>query len=216
MKAEKKRRLINGSMVAALVAAVAVFGVMLQIEKKALAAYEKAPIYTASREIPKGQMITEENSKEYFKEVMLEKTAIPDTAICNVEQVTGLAARVTVTEGAYLMEDMFEKLNDITAQMSEPVVAGLRADDLYQVVGGVLRAGDRIHIYRVNEEGEAVLAWENVYIQGVFDQSGTTISNDDRNTAAQRINVYLDKKMVEAFYSWLNAGTLRIVKREDV
>ena len=114
------------------------------------------------------------------------------------------------------MEDMFEKLNDITAQMSEPVVAGLRADDLYQVVGGVLRAGDRIHIYRVNEEGEAVLAWENVYIQGVFDQSGTTISNDDRNTAAQRINVYLDKKMVEAFYSWLNAGTLRIVKREDV
>jgi len=216
MKADKKRRLINGSMVAALVAAVAVFGVMLQIEKKALAAYEKAPIYTASREIPKGQMITEENSKEYFKEVMLEKTAIPDTAICNVEQVTGLAARVTVTEGAYLMEDMFEKLNDITAQMSEPVVAGLRADDLYQVVGGVLRAGDRIHIYRVNEEGEAVLAWENVYIQGVFDQSGTTISNDDRNTAAQRINVYLDKKMVEAFYSWLNAGTLRIVKREDV
>lgn len=216
MKAEKKRRLINGSMVAALVAAVAVFGVMLQIEKKALAAYEKAPIYTASREIPKGQMITEENRKEYFKEVMLEKTAIPDTAICNVEQVTGLAARVTVTEGAYLMEDMFEKLNDITAQMSEPVVAGLRADDLYQVVGGVLRAGDRIHIYRVNEEGEAVLAWENVYIQGVFDQSGTTISNDDRNTAAQRINVYLDKKMVEAFYSWLNAGTLRIVKREDV
>ena len=117
MKAEKKRRLINGSMVAALVAAVAVFGVMLQIEKKALAAYEKAPIYTASREIPKGQMITEENSKEYFKEVMLEKTAIPDTAICNVEQVTGLTARVTVTEGAYLMEDMFEKLNDITAQM---------------------------------------------------------------------------------------------------
>ena len=216
MKAEKKRRLINGSMVAALVAAVAVFGVMLQIEKKALAAYEKAPIYTASREIPKGQMITEENRKEYFKEVMLEKTAIPDTAICNVEQVTGLAARVTVTEGAYLMEDMFEKLNDITAQMSEPVVAGLRADDLYQVVGGVLRAGDRIHIYRVNEEGEAVLAWENVYIQGVFDQSGTTISNDDRNTAAQRINVYLDKKMVEAFYSWLNAGTLRIVKREDI
>ena len=33
MKAEKKRRLINGSMVASLVAAVAVFGVMLQMEK---------------------------------------------------------------------------------------------------------------------------------------------------------------------------------------
>ena len=216
MKAERKRRLINGSMVAALVAAVAVFVVMLQIEKNTLAAYEKAPIYTASREIPKGLMITEENWKEYFKEIMLEKSAIPDAAICTVEQISGLVAKVTVTEGAYLMADMFENRNDITAQMTEPVVAGLRAEDLYQVVGGVLRAGDRIHIYVVDEEGEASLAWENVYVQGVFDQSGTAISNDDRNTAAQRINVYLDKKRVEEFYSRLHAGTLRIVKREDV
>ena len=216
MKAEKKRRLINGSMVAALVAAVAVFGAMLQMEKNTLAAYEKAPICTAARQIPKGLMITEENMGEYFKEIMLEKSAIPDTAICNVEQVAGLAAKVTVTEGAFLMEDMFEKRNDITAQMKEPVVAGLRAEDLYQVVGGVLRAGDRIHIYRIDEEGEAALAWENVYVQGVFDQSGTAIANEDRNTAAQRINVYLDKKVVEEFYSQLNAGTLRIVKREDV
>ena len=216
MKAEKKRRLINGSMVAALVAAVAVFVVMLQIEKNTLATYEKAPIYTASREIPKGLMITEDNWNEYFKEIMLEKSAIPDTAICTVEQISGLVAKVTVTEGAYLMADMFENRNDITAQMTEPVVAGLRAEDLYQVVGGVLRAGDRIHIYVVDEEGKASLAWENVYVQGVFDQSGATISNDDRNTAAQRINVYLDKKRVEEFYSRLHAGTLRIVKREDV
>lgn len=216
MKAERKRRLINGSMAAALLAAVAVFGVMLQLEKTTLAAYEKAPIYVASRQIPKGLMITEENRKEYFEEIMLEKSAIPEVAICNAEQVTGLVARVTVTEGAYLMADMFEKRNDITAQMSEPVVAGLRADDLYQVVGGVLRAGDRIHIYRVDEEGEAVLAWENVYVQGVFDQSGTAIPSEDRTTAAQRINVYLDKKVVEEFYSQMHAGTLRIVKREDV
>ena len=116
-----------------------------------------------------------------------------------------------------------ERLLNVPAELieehtvvSEPVVAGLRAEDLYQVVGGVLRAGDRIHIYRVDEEGKAVLAWENVYVQGVFDQSGTAISNEDRNTAAQRINVYLDKKVVEEFYSQLNAGALRIVKREDV
>lgn len=216
MKAEKKRRLINGSMVAALVASVAVFGVMLQMEKNTLAAYEKASIYAASREIPKGQVITEENMEEYFKEVMLEKTSIPDTAVCHVGQVAGLVANITVTEGAYLMEDMFEKLNEITAGMSEPVVAGLRADDLYQVVGGVLRCGDRIHIYRINAEGEAELAWENVFVQGVFDQSGTAIPNEDQITAAQRINVYLDKRVVEEFYSQLSVGNLRIVKREDV
>ena len=35
--------------------------------------------------------------------------------------------------------------------MTQPVVAGFKADDLYQVVGGVLRSGDRINIYQVNE-----------------------------------------------------------------
>lgn len=46
---------------------------------------------------------------------------------------------------------MFTAVNDITKDMTQPVVAGFKADDLYQVVGGVLRSGDRINIYQVNE-----------------------------------------------------------------
>ena len=57
MKAEKKRRLINGSMVAALVAAVAVFTAMLQIEKNIIADISEfkqryTEIEKAIREVP--------------------------------------------------------------------------------------------------------------------------------------------------------------------
>ena len=107
---------------------------------------------------------------------------------------------------------MFESLNEIWEQMEEPVIAGFKADDLYQVVGGTLRPGDRIHVYRVNEDKEAVLIWENVYVAEVFDQTGNRIESDNSNAAAQRINVYLDKADVAPFYAELAAGTLRVVK----
>ena len=96
--------------------------------------------------------------------------------------------------------------------MKEPVVAGFRADDLCQVVGGVLRAGDLIHVYSSEEEQGTFLIWENVYVQQVFDSKGTAIPNEDQATAAQRINVFLDKEDVEDFYSRLDQGTLRVVK----
>lgn len=204
-----------GGMIAALVAAVAVFAVMLQLEKSVLTKYEKGTIYMAIQEIPKGQVISRENCDMYFEERELEKSCIAETALQSPEQIMGLAARFDIEPGVLLTGGMFEKLSDILEEMGEPVVAGFKADDLYQVVGGTLRAGDRIHIYSVSEENETTLIWDNVYVQGVFDQTGTQIANGDTATAAQRINVYMDKADVEAFYSQLASGTLRVVKACD-
>lgn len=201
-----------GGMAAALVAAVAVFVVMLQLEKSALTKYEKGTVYAAAVEIPKGQLITAENMSLYFQEKSLDKSCIPDSALCSPEQVSGLAPVFDIEQGVLLSEGMFETLNDVLDEMKEPVVAGFKAEDIYQVAGGVLRAGDRIHIYSVSEEGQAVLVWNNVYVQEVFDQTGTRIVNGDSVTAAQRINIYLDKKDVEAFYSELANGALRVVR----
>ena len=93
------------------------------------------------------------------------------------------------------------------------MIAGFKAEDLYQVAGGVLRSGDRIHIYSVKEEGkEASSVWKNVFVQQVFDTSGNRISNEDSDTAAQRINIYLAEEDVERFYEQLSAGSLRAVK----
>lgn len=200
-----------GVSLTALIAAAAVFVIMLQVEKSVLSQYEKGEIYTASVSIPKGQLITEDNYQQYFMIRELDAGCIPDTALKMPGQIYGLAAVFDIEPGVLLTTGMFENLENILQDMEEPVVAGFKAEDMYQVAGGTLRAGDRVHIYSITEE-EEILAWERVYIQQVFDASGKSIPNGDKLTAAQRVNVYLDKKDVEAFYRGLAEGSLRVVK----
>lgn len=208
---ESAAKLKTGVSVAALVAAVAMFVILIQMEKSLLAEYEKGTIYTAAVAIPKGQMITEDNYEQYFTAKQLDKSCIPNTAISDPKQIRGLAAVYDVDPGVLLTTGMFQELDHILEGMAEPVIAGFKADDMYQVAGGILRSGDRIHIYSV-KEGETVLAWDSVYIQQVFDASGRSIGNEDKSTVAQRVNVYLDKQDIASFYTGLANGSLRVVK----
>ncbi len=216
MKKEKKKltaaKIWTGSIMAALVAAVAVFVAMLQLEKNMLSQYEKECIYVAEKRIPKGQLITADNWEEYVELREFDKSCIPKTAIKNKTGLENLSATFGIEKGVLLTEEMFVDLEEVTESMAEPVTAGLKAEELYQVAGGILRAGDRIHIYQVNEAGETYPVWTDVFVQQVFDSSGTLISNEDRNSPAQMLNVYLDKKDIETFYTELAKGTLRVVK----
>ena len=111
---------------------------------------------------------------------------------------------------------MLLDLDKMLQDMSEPVVAGFKAEDLYQVVSGTLRSGDRIHIYTVDLDTRSTyLVWENIFIREVFDGSGVMIGAEDKVTAAQRINIVMEKENVEQFYSELAAGSLRVVKIMD-
>lgn len=215
MKQEKKvdgRAIFTGSIIAALVVAIAVFVVMLHLEKKLLTDYEKGSVYVATKEIPKGLLIDERNAEEYLTVKELDVGIIPDTAIRKSEQIIGLIPITKIEEGVVLSQGMFEKQNEILSKIEEPVIAGFKAEDLYQVVGGVLRSGDRIHIYNESEEGLVSLKWSDVYVQQVFNSAGMSVDNIDTDTAVQRINIYLAKEDVERFYTELETGMLRVVK----
>lgn len=216
MKREKgnpsSTRLWTGSIVAALIGAAFVFGVMLQMEKSTLSQFEKEKVYVAAQTIPKGQELHGDNRQQYVVLREVDKSCIPSSAIREEGQLQSLSARFSIEEGVLLTGGMFESIETITKDMKEPVITGFKADDLYQVVGGTLRPGDRIHIYRVDEAGETRLIWENVFVHQVFDYSGKSIPCEDTISAAQRINVYLDKDSMEEFYSQLALGSLRVVK----
>lgn len=203
---------LGGGVLLALAAAVAVFAVMLQIEKSALAQAEKGTVVVAVRAIPEGQLITAENREVYLGLREVEAALIPERAAATPEELEGRRTVFGIDGGTVLTSGMFCDGNEVTEGMEEPVIAGFKADDLYQVAGGVLRAGDRIHVYRVSDDREADLVWKDLYVQEVFDQAGRRIEKEDAETSAQRINVYLDGADVERFYSELAAGALRVVK----
>lgn len=210
--AKEKKNLLPGAVAIGLVLAVIVYAVMLNAEKNLLENYAKETVCVAIKTIPEGQRLTEADYLTYFTLQEIDASLVPTAAIRTPEQLEGMIARYDIDECTLVTSGMFENVNEITAGMEEPCIIGVKADDLYQVVGGVLRAGDRIHIYSVSEENETTLVWDNVYVQGVFDQAGNQIVSGDTLTAAQRINVYLDKEDVPYFYSELARGSLRVVK----
>ena len=204
-------RMKTGGIIAALISAVAVFVVMVQMEKNILTQYEKDIIYVAAATIPRGEIVTEDNYTKFFVQQQLDSSCIPATAISSPEQIRGLVAKTDIEQGVLLTTGMFEPVDEVLAAMEKPVIAGFKAEDLYQVVSGVLRSGDRVNIYSVKEEG-VILVWQDIFVQQVFDASGAAIASGDTNTAAQRINVYLDQADVEQFYGELASGSLRVVK----
>ena len=61
MSKNTKNKIWNGSILAAFIAAAAVFIIMLQAEKKVLAEYEKITVCVTIDDLPKGESITEDN-----------------------------------------------------------------------------------------------------------------------------------------------------------
>ena len=204
-------RMKTGGIIAALISAVAVFVVMVQMEKTILTQYEKDSIYVAAAVIPRGEIVTEDNYTKFFVQQQLDSSCIPATAISSPDQIRGLVAKTDIEQGVLLTTGMFEPVDEVLATMEKPVIAGFKAEDLYQVVSGVLRSGDRVKIYSVKEE-EVILVWQDIFVQQVFDASGVAIASGDTITAAQRINVYLNQADVEQFYGELASGSLRVVK----
>lgn len=199
-------------MVAAFIAAAGIYIALIEIEKNALRIYEREPVYVAAAEIPKGMVITEHNALDFLTVAEMEKKMVPKNALKSLDGIKGLAATYSISQGTSLTTDMFQTYEQITSQMDQPVIVGLKAEDLYQVVGGVLRQGDKIHIYTVSEDGTASLNWKDIYVQQVFDNSGNPVDAAAPAASAPRINIYLDAENVELFYSELERGSLRVVK----
>ena len=133
-----KNRIWNGSILAAFVAAMAVFVFLLQTEKRVLTEYEKEQVCVVTAAIPRGEKISAENAEQYITVMEIDKRIVPETALKSTEAASGRIAAYGVEQGMVLTTGMLLELSEITEQMREPVIAGFRAEDLYQVVGGVV------------------------------------------------------------------------------
>ncbi len=209
---KRANRIQTGSILAALVAAIAIFAVMLHAERSVMADFEKREVILAAVTIPKGMELTEENLKNYTRVVTVDAGGVSADAVTDPAELAGLLSECDIEPGTLLNRSMFRSVPEITRGMREPVLVGIKAEDLYQAVGGILRAGDRIHVYVEEEETGAVnLRWENLYVAASFDSAGNQVEAGTES-AALRFNVYLDREEVAEFYREITSGNLRIVK----
>lgn len=215
---DKKRPVLPWIVLGCLVAALAVYGAAIHIQTQILSAYDKGTVYTASASMAAGDVMGADEAAGKVAPIEIAAGAVPADAVTDPAQLADSAARYDIEPGTILCLSMFETVDDMVAGMKEPVIAGFRSEDIYQVVGGVLRAGDTISIYTIDNVAEigtaeyvGTLRWDNVRVQEVFDSSGIAISSTDGTTPASRVNVYMEKGEVEEFYAKLAQGSLRVV-----
>lgn len=213
---ERKKGFWPGVILVAFVAALVSFLIMLQVEKNALSAYEKVVVWCVQKELTKGTLITEQNWSEYFVQVEIDKNIAPEKMVTLPEEVWEKEAQIVVPKGAVISSTMFADMEQHVDKLQNPVVAGCKGEDLFQMVSGVLRKGDLVHIYTVDEEGQQTyLLWENVPVYQVFDAAGNVIASTDNTTPAARVNLLLEKGRTEQFYNELSNGSLRLVQVKE-
>ena len=213
---ERKKNFWPGVILVAFVAAMVTFLIMLQVEKNALSEYEKVGVWCTVEELAKGTQITEKNWAEYFVQVEIDKSKVPEKMVILPEEIWEKEAQIAVPKGTIISSVMFGDMEDYVDEFHNPVVAGCKGEDLFQMVSGVLRKGDLVHIYAVDEELEQTyLLWENVPVYQVFDAAGNNIPTTDVTTPAARINLLLEKGRAEIFFNELNSGSLRLVQVKE-
>lgn len=198
-----------GSLVLAFLAAISIFVVLVSMERKMLADFEKEKVWVVAKPLLEGQRITEELAQQSLEQREIDKGAVSEDAILDLAGIIGKKVRIPLTKGMVIARSELIDVNEVEASMKEPVLVGVRVEDLYQVVGGVIREGDQIHIYSVEEEtGEVYIKWERLQVADTFDASGNRIEKWDNEKNATRFNVYLEKADVESFYEGLSARNM--------
>lgn len=209
----RKKSVLPGVIFVAFVAAMATFFILLQIEKNTLSAYEKVTVWAAKCELADGLEISEQGLDEYFERVEIDKSKVPKDLVEDTSELVGMRSAIRIPQGSILTGSMFSGEDEYVSHLHNPIIAGCKSDDLFQLVSGVLRKGDMVHIYTVNEElGETYLLWENVMVYQTFDTAGNMILSEDTTTPAARVNLLLEEGYAEQFYNELNNGSLRVVK----
>lgn len=196
-----------------LLLAAGVFALLLNVETRQLAQYEKDSVVVAIADIPEAKEITEKNLAELFTVEERPLTDIPDAAYVTAEDLLGQYTQSGIDAGSMITESM---LGELRKDFGESVLLGVNMEALAQSVAGTLRAGDIIDIYTVKVEEDKQVTVEkalgNVTIERSYTSSGTAILKDDNTSIAQYITIPVHKEAVGLFYQSLENRRIEIVK----
>ena len=212
-KNKKSRQGKVWPVVLCLLLAGGVFALLLNVEARQLAQYEKGKVVVAIADVTEAKEITEENLAELFAIEERPLSDIPEAAYLEMEELMGLYTQSGVDAGSMITESM---LGELPRDFGDSVLLGVNMEALAQSVAGTLRAGDVIDIYtvKVDEEKNVVVekALGNVTIERSYTSAGTAILKEDDTAIAQYITIPVHKDAVGLFYQSLENRRIEIVK----
>ena len=196
-----------------LLLAAGVFALLMNVEARKMAQYEKGNVVVAIADVPEAKEITEQNLAELFAVVERPLTDIPDAAYLQPEELIGQYVQSAIDSGSMITESM---VGELRKDFGNSVLLGVNMEALDQSVAGTLRAGDVIDIYTVmvDEEKNVLVekALGDVTIERSYTSSGTAILKEDDTSIAQYITIPVHKDAVGQFYQAIEKGRIEVVK----
>lgn len=199
--------------VLSLLLAVGVFVLLLNVEAKKLATYEKGSVVVALIDVSEAKEITEKNLTDYFTLEERPLADIPQAAFLTLEDVLGQYTQSGIDAGSVITKSM---LGELRADRGEAVLLGVNMESLAHSVAGTVRVGDVIDIYTVKVEEDESVTVEKVLglvtVERSYTSAGVPIEMDDTTSIAQYITIPVHKDAVGTFYQSLEDCRIEIVK----
>lgn len=190
-----------------------IFALLLSVEARQLAKYEKGSVVVAISDVADSKEITKENLTEYFALEERPLSDIPKAAYLTLDELVGQYAQSAIDAGSMITKSM---VGELQAGYKDAVLLGVNMEALAQSVAGTLRTGDVIDIYTVKaEEDDSVVvekALGSVTIDRSYTSAGVAILKEDDSSIAQYITIPVHKDAVGIFYQALEDRRIEIVK----
>jgi hypothetical protein len=202
------------AIIGVLVAAV-LFATLVYLERYINTPKHSTMTVVASKEIPRGTVLTEDNWKEFLTGKAMDDLYRPKDALSSVNALIGTKTLVDIGKGSILSTKETVSTKDVEQSFTDPVEVSMSvsADN---ADAGLLRKGDLVNfMLSGNSDGSltADFAMENVYIKQAFDGDGNPIATNDQTTKASVLQILLNKDDQSVFSKAINSGETMMVSR---
>ncbi len=202
-----------GKILLLLVSAIVIFIALLYVESSILHPNGTGTVLLVKESIGENTVITNENIDTYVKEKEnVDGELLLEEGISNKKDLVNKIANREIKKGEIISNDKFTNKDDILSTIENPIEISIKANDISQLVGGILREGDLVNVSVIDtttKENDSVLI--NAYVDKTFSTDGTIIKRGD-STPAISMNLIIDSKYESKVNSALANGSVRISK----
>lgn len=219
IREKRQHSQVNGRvLVYSFIVTLILYAVMLFIERTVIQSDEYTMVYVAQANIDENTMLTADNVGLYFAAEERRSDWLPDNCVTDMTQLLDMITVRSIRKNEIITGDLLSSQDGRIEGIDSPVEVSINASNLSQVVGGVLREGDRINIWSVtelNNNGVSVVEAEKIcdyaYVTRVFTAAGVQVKRNPQDEgSAMVVNIIIPGKKEEEFNVALEKGTLRI------
>lgn len=201
-----------------LVMTLVLYSAMIFVERTILKSEEYVSVYVAEGTVEKNTVVTAANIDELFALEERRADWLPDGSISDAAGLLGMTVKYGYEKNEVVTYSGLSAADTRMEGIENPVEVSLDAGSLSQVVGGIIREGDRINIWSVsrkNENGENIISAGKIcdyaYVTRVFTSSGVQVKQASQDGAAATVvNIVIPGAKEEEFNIALESGTLRV------